>query len=139
MAAETAKKFSAKSTQTVVEWQTAKELWEEPITRLETIKVEDPDYLKAQELLQTYQQNLRLVKIRLQQEQNSVRSFEAAQQMTQTLLATVPDRAKTMTNHQRSQLRAIIDDLKKVAPQTTVYSDAQTMLKAAQKRLSQPL
>jgi hypothetical protein len=136
MAAETAKKFSTKPTQTVVEWQAAKELWEEPMTQLRTIKVEDPDYLKAQELLQIYQQNLRLVEIRLQQEKDSVRSLEAAQQRTQTLLAMAPDHAKTMTNDQRSQLFAIINELKKVSPRTTVYSDAQTMLQAAQKRLA---
>lgn len=139
MAAETAQKFSQKPFQSVVEWQEAKKLWEVPLAQLKTIQTGDPDYVQAQKLLQKYQQSLSNTEIRLQQEQDSVRAYERAQDLTQALLASVPAGAKTMTPAQVSQLSAIIQELQKVSPNTTVYPDAQTMLKAAQKRLPSSL
>lgn len=135
LAAETAQKFSAKPTQTATEWVEAKKLWEDAIAQLKAIQVDDPDYIQAQKLLQAYQKNLTNTQIRLQQERDSVRSYELANQLTNRLLATIPEGAKRMTNAQLSQLYEIEQELKKVSPKTTVYAEAQTMLKSAQSRL----
>lgn len=135
LAAETAQKLSGKSAQPVAEWQEAVKAWETTIAQLNVIKQGDADYLPAQKLLQTYNRNLINARIRLKQEQDSVQAYEQAQQMTQTLVASVPTGAKVMTNDQVARLQAIVAELKKVKPGTTVYTDAQAMLKNAQTRL----
>ncbi|MDX2230867.1 MAG: hypothetical protein NW220_14600 [Leptolyngbyaceae cyanobacterium bins.349] len=135
LAAETAQKFSSKPVQTTAEWQEAVKLWQAAIAQLEMIKLDDPDYLSAQKLLQRYQENLSRTRVRLQQEQESVQFYEQAQRLTQQLLASVPANAKVMSGEQVGQLQAIVNTLKKVSQGTTVYADAQVMLKSAQRRL----
>jgi len=135
LAAETAQKFSSKPAQTVAEWQEAVKAWEAAITQLNIIKQGDADYLSAQKLLQTYNQSLINARIRLKQEQDSVQAYEQAEQMIQTLVASVSSNAEVMTNVQVARLQAIVAELKKVQPNTTVYANAQTMLKNAQSRL----
>ncbi|MEX0271612.1 hypothetical protein AB3R30_21040 [Leptolyngbyaceae cyanobacterium UHCC 1019] len=136
--AEAAQQFSADKAQGVEVWQEAEKLWNEAIAPLETIKSEDPDYRQAQNLRSQYQRKIGSVRIRLQQEQQSVQAFEQAQQLQIVLLGSVEQGAKTATPEQISQLRNIENILNKVKQGTTVYPPAQTLLKAARKRL-QPI
>lgn len=136
--AETAQKFSPDKAQGVEVWQEAEKLWNEAIATLETIKADDPDYVQARKLLSQYQLKLSSVRIRLQQEQQSAQAFEQAQQLQISLLASVQPGAKMLQTQQISQLRDIEKTLTQVKPGTTVYPAAQTLLKAAQKRL-QPI
>ncbi len=135
LAAETAEQFSSKPMQPENVWQEAEKLWQDAIAPLEKIKEDDPDYVPAQKLLQTYKTKLTNVKIRREEEQQSVQAYEAAQRQTQTLLASVDQNAKTLTPTQTGQLQEVVATLKKVRPNTTVYADAQTMLKSAQSKL----
>ena len=136
--AETAQQFSTGKAQGVEVWQEAEKLWDEAISSLQTIESEDPDYLQAQKLLSQYRQKHSSVRIRLQQERESVQAFEQAQQLQISLLASVQARAKTLQPQQISQLREIEKTLGRVTPNTTVYPEAQTLLKGAQERL-QPI
>jgi len=135
LAAATAQKFSSKSAQTVIEWQEAEKLWEAAIAPLKEVGREDPDYGKVQELFQSYQIKLSQTQIRLEQERASVQAYQEAQQMTQALIASVPEHEKFLSRVHYSQIQRIVDKLNKVFPQTTVYQDAQVLLKSAQKRL----
>ncbi|MCY7394402.1 MAG: hypothetical protein LH647_23770, partial [Leptolyngbyaceae cyanobacterium CAN_BIN12] len=93
------------------------------------------DYVQARKLLSQYQLKLSSVRIRLQQEQQSAQAFEQAQQLQISLLASVQPGAKMLQPQQISQLRDIEKTLRRVIPNTTVYPEAQILLKAAQKRL----
>jgi hypothetical protein len=136
--ADTAAKFSTGKAQGVEVWQEAEKLWNQAIATLETIKSDDPDYVQAQKLLNQYRAKLSSVRIRLQQEQQSVQAFQQAQELQISLLASVQPGAKTLQPQQISQLRQIAKTLRLVKQGTTVYQDSQNLLKAAQKRL-QPI
>lgn len=135
LAAETAQTFSSRSIQTAAEWEKAEKLWAEAIAPLATIKEEDPDYIAAQSLLQTYTQQQATVSLKRQAEAESVRAYEQAQSQTQQFLAALPEQPKALQSAQKAQLRGIIATLEKVQPGTTVHADAQAMLKSAKRKL----
>jgi len=136
--ARLAEQASAGPAHTVAEWQEIQSQWQTAIDRLQTIDMADPDYLPAQKLLAAYGQKLGQVRIRLQQEQESVQAFELAQQSTQTLVASTPSKPGLVNRNQMiADLQGIVNQLKKVKSGTTVYGEAQTLLKSAEKRLQQ--
>jgi multidrug resistance efflux pump len=81
-----------------------------------------------------YKQNLGQIKIRLQAEEASVEAFEQAQQNLPFLLETANGSNSKQT---MSQLQRIINQLQRVKPGTTVYSNAQVDLMRAQNKLNQ--
>jgi hypothetical protein len=131
-------KNSQKSAYTVTEWQQIETLWENAINRLEKVDAKDPDYVAAQSYLADYTQKLGVVRTRLEAEEKSSLAIASAKQQTEDLISSLPaqpnpdDRNKLI-----SRLQGIIDQLKQVQPNTTVYPEAQTLLKQAQSNLSQ--
>lgn len=134
-AAETARKFSSGKPQTQAEWQEAEKHWETASSYLQKIDEKDPDYPEAQKRLSDYQANLSQVRIRSQQEQQSVQAFEAAQQMRDVLFSSVQPGVRSLAPTQIQQLHRIISELQKVQPGTTVYAEAQRWRQAAQAKL----
>jgi hypothetical protein len=112
-------------------WQQAEDLWKQAIERLERVPVEDAGYLDAQRLLATYQKNLSEVQIRRQEETSSVETLTLAKNKINNLLA----ERNSDRNLIISNLQSIIDQLQQVKLGTTVYPEAQTLLKSAQKKL----
>ena len=135
LAAETAQKFSPNQPQSVSAWEKAVQLWKDAIAPLDKVKDTDEDYLAARKYVEQYKTKLTEVENRLDQERTSVQAFEKAQQMTTRLFASVPDGATAITPQQTGQIQAIANELKNVKPGTTVYQEAQVLLKSAQKRL----
>lgn len=122
----------------VAQWQQCENLWQQAISRLDQVPLEDPGYSEAQALLANYRVNLGQVQVNLQQEKTSVEALEKAQQETEVLLASFPSQPQPEDyNRVRSQLQSIINELNKVQPQTTVYEEAQILLTSAQKKLEQ--
>lgn len=114
-------------------WQQIAELWKEAIARLEEVPMEDPGFLEAQTLLAQYISNRDQILVRLQAEEDSVKAFDSAKVFTNHLLASnSPNPSQNI-----SQLQAIVDQLQKVQPGTTVYSEAEPLLKSAQDKLNQ--
>jgi tetratricopeptide (TPR) repeat protein len=125
-----------KSPQSLTELQETKGLWEEAIDRIEKITVDDPDYREAQKQLVVYKQSLSAVEIQMQAEKESVQAFQEAQRLKQTLLAiTTNDPNRLDRGRVARSLQEIIDELQKVKQGTTVYTQAQTLRQAAEKRL----
>jgi len=135
LAAATAQKFSPQTPQTATEWEEAEKLWKEAIRPLERIKEEDSDYSSAKKLLEEYKEAQTNVSIRLKHEQKSVRAFEQAQTLTQNLLESIPDNAKSLQPREVAKLQEIINELKKVHKGTTVYDEAQQLLRSAESKL----
>jgi hypothetical protein len=134
-AAETAKTFSSKPAHSPEEWQEAEQHWRTAIAKLNTITVEDPDYLTAQKLLKQYEIKRSQVTIRLKQEQTSQRLFNQAQQMKDGLFTSIQPGAQYLNPRQIQQLQTIVATLRQVQPNTTVYPEAQQILQQAQARL----
>jgi hypothetical protein len=134
-AAETARQFSPNKPQSQAAWQEAARHWETASSYLVKIDEKDPDYSSAQKLLSEYQAKLSQVRIRLQQEQQSVQAFATAQQMRNVLFDSVRPGARSLEPAQIQQLHRIIAELQKVQPGTTVYAEAQQWLKSAQAKL----
>jgi tetratricopeptide (TPR) repeat protein len=125
-----------KSPQSLTEWQETKGLWEQAINRIEKITVDDPDYVEAQKQLIAYKQSLSAVEIQMQAEKESVQAFQEAQQMKQTLLAITTNDPKGLDRGRAARsLQEIIDELQKVKKGTTVYAEAQILMRSAEKRL----
>jgi hypothetical protein len=133
--AKTAQQVDLKVPHTEVEWEENQEQWATAIDRLEKIDFKDPDYQQAQTLLASYTQSLSNVQIRLKTEEASVQAFGEAQRLRNNLFDSMAANAKTLSPSQIQQLRTIADTLETVKPNTTVYSKAQAMLKAANSRL----
>ncbi len=112
------------------------DLWEEAIAPLIKISERDADYPEAQKLLVTYKKARAYVKIQLQAEEESTRAYGKAQQLTQQLM-TNAENPFTMNRAQvSSRLQTIIQELEKVKQGTTPYTDAQTLIESAKKRLN---
>jgi hypothetical protein len=141
-----ARQFSWKAAQlgqnpphTVAEWEQVEALWREAIARLQQIPAQDlTGYVKAQELLATYQSNLGQIQVRKQAEADSVHALEQAQAQIESLLRYTPTDANSLDrNRTISQLQGIVNQLKKVQNGTTAYLKAQELLLSAQNKLEQ--
>ena len=129
---------SQKSAYTVTEWQQIETLWSNAIDRLQKVDSTDPDYLAAQSYLADYTQKLGVVKTRLETEEKSTLAIANAKKQTQDLISSLPSKPNPDEKNQLiSRLQGIIDQLQQVKPNTTVYLEAQTLLKQAQSKLSQ--
>ena len=136
--ADLAIKNSQKSAYTVTEWQQIETLWSNAIDRLQKVDYKDPDYVAAQAYLADYTQKFGVVKIRMENEEKSNLAIATAKQQTQDLISSLPTKPNPdERNRLISRLQGIIDQLKQVQPNTTVYPEAQTLLKQAQSKLSQ--
>jgi exonuclease VII small subunit len=125
-----------KPARSVAEWEEVIDLWDEAIARLQKVDENDPEYLEAQKLLAVYKRIQGSNRTRLQVEQASVAAYEAAQAMTNQLVSsTSSDVSQVDRNQLVGQLLKIEAALKKVQKGTTVYSDAQQLLKFAQNKL----
>lgn len=120
---------------TTAEWQEVEKFWEQAIDRLEKISLEESGYLEAQKLLATYQSNLGIVRIRRQVEESSVAALTEAKREIEYLLANTSVRSDR--NQMISKIQSIIYELQKVQTGTTVYQEAQELLKSAQKKLKE--
>jgi hypothetical protein len=120
------------------QWQQSEQLWQEGISRLEEVPVNDPGYLEAQKMLATYKKNLGDTQLRRQAEETSVRALEEAQIQIQSLQANTPTQmTPEVRNPIISKLQGIINQLEKVKPGTTAYPEAQDLLKSAKAKLKQ--
>jgi exonuclease VII small subunit len=118
----------------VKEWQRVESLWQQAIDRLSTVSREDSaGYQQAQQKLAEYRDNLEQIRIRRQQEDDSVEALERAQTLTDALVErTPPDKQAIAVSLQR-----IIRELRKVEKGTTAYQEAQTLLQDAQRKLNE--
>ena len=134
--ADSAQQLAAGDAHTVTEWKEVETHWQEAIERLGKIPDKDPTYVEAQKMLAAYTVNLSKSRSRLQQEQESVQSYEQAEAMTNRFLSTIPDGAKSIDRAALERgLNPIVTQLKKVQKGTTVYAKAQEMQQSAQDRL----
>ncbi len=119
------------------EWQEIITQWDQAISRLDKIEVGAPDYQEAQTLMAKYQKQRSQVRVKLQQELEAVKNFDAVEERITALLNSVPAGAKTIERKQLAgKLEPIIQKLEKIQPGTTVYDKAQAYLKSARDRLN---
>jgi len=97
-------------------WQEIEKLWQMAIDDLSQIPSQDLEgYAKARKLMAEYSANLGEIRVRRKAEEDSVNSFESAQNSIERLLASTPTDAKSLErNRTISQLQNIINDLDKV-------------------------
>ena len=138
-----AKQFAAEATKSarnpphsLAELEEIRKLWETAIDRVEEIAVSDPDYVQAQAQLVSYQKALGVVKVQSKVEEEAMQAFAKAQQLTNSLLAETTNNPQGIDRGRVAiQLKQIVDELTNVKPGTTLYSDAQRLMKSAQNRL----
>ena len=115
-------------------WQQCANLLIKAIALLEKVPLEDPGYLESQTLLATYEAKLGEILIRQQEESSSQQAYESAQNMITNLPKSVDKYNRDRTAR---EILMIINKLEKVKPQTTVYQEAQTLMRFAEKKLKQ--
>jgi hypothetical protein len=121
----------------VAEWRGIESLWQQAMSRLSTITADDPvAYGIAQEKLAEYSDYLRQTELRREQEANSVRSFQQAQQSI-TRLQNYSFQSHAERGRVISQLQEIINQLEQVDDGTTVYLEAQANLLHARNKLQE--
>lgn len=131
--AKSAMELCRKPPYSATTWQECENLWQQSISYLQSIPLEDTGYLEAQKLLANYSTNLAKVKIKHQQEVESLQYLTQAEHKIQTLLKN----NNSDSNYVVSELQGIISDLEKVQPETTAYNKSQEVLKFAQDKLKQ--
>lgn len=115
-------------------WQQCINLLEKASNTLEKVPLEDAGYLEAQTLLATYEAELGEMRIRQQEEKDSARAYESAQNMITNLPKSVDKYNRDRT---AKEILSIINKLEKVRSQTTVYQDSLAMIGFAKKKLKQ--
>jgi tetratricopeptide (TPR) repeat protein len=134
ISANAAKQKTTKAPMSVIQLEQVQESWKGAITKLEQIKVDDPDYVEAQSRKVAYLQNLNTIEERIQIEQESIRAYEIAERMSENLISMADpkmiDRAEI-----RRKFQNILNQLDKVNPNTTVYARAEAMRVSAEKRM----
>ncbi len=113
-------------------WSEIASMWQEGIQRLEDIPNTDlQGYSEAQKRLAEYKSSLSEVRVRLKNEQESVRFFDSANQKLIVLFE-----SKNLERDQAlSRFMAINNDLEKIKSGTTVYLPAQKVKLEVQNRL----
>jgi tetratricopeptide (TPR) repeat protein len=117
------------------EWRQIMGLWEDAIAQVELIPSGDVmGYAEAQRMRAEYRQNLGQIEIQLEKEETSARAFQQAQRESEDLfrIADGSNRGQTI-----AQLSSIINQLKQVSSGTTVYLEAQDLLRSAQNKRDQ--
>jgi len=132
--AQAATQMEQKPPHAAAKWNQTASLWQKAIQRLEDIPVEDPGYASAQRLLATYQTNLGTAQTQLQAEQEAVEVLKQAQTSVQALVA---NSSSLESNQKISQIQDIMNQLQTIQPGTTAYSEAQSLMQAAQTKLEQ--
>lgn len=120
---------------TVENWSRIADLWAEAVQRLEQVPLDDVGYAESQRLLAEYTTNLGTVKGRMAEEEKAVAAFEHVQAKNAELLG--QNLSEMAPNQIASQFQTIINDLNKIQPGTTPYSEAQEMLRSAEEKLKQ--
>lgn len=141
-----AQQFSRKAAQrgqnpphNVEYWSGVEKLWEMAINNLDKISENDLDgYAKAQELKAEYTTNLEEIRLRKQDERDSLNALESAQNQIERLLANIPTEANSSElNRTISEMQGIINELDKVKNGTTSYLKAQELKYFAKNKLQQ--
>lgn len=115
-------------------WQQCINLLEKASNTLNKVPLEDAGYLEAQTLVATYEAELGEMRIRQQEEKDSARAYESAQNMITNLPKSVDQYNRDRT---AKEILSIINKLEKVRPQTTVHQDSLAMIGFAKKKLKQ--
>ncbi len=119
------------------EWSEIIAQWEQAISQLQQISVEDPGYVDAQKFLAQYQRNLGIARTRLAAEQVSVEALARAKDKIETLLTSTTADGATPQNAVISQVYGVINQLQTVESGTTAYPEAQQLLQSARSKLKQ--
>lgn len=120
-------------------WEQAEGLWQQAIDRLQEIKIDDAGYLEGQKLLAQYQTNLGSIQNRKAAESASKLALDLAKSQIPSWQRLNISTENLAWEQERmvSQLQEIINQLEKVQPGTTAYTEAQKLLQSARKRLIQ--
>lgn len=116
-------------------WQRTADLWKTAIARLEQVPIEDPGYSQAQVLLATYSNNLGIVEAKVEAEKTSAQALAEAESKSASLMAR--NLEAMAPNQIASEFQAIINDLNRVQPGTTVEPQAKELLRYAEEKLKQ--
>lgn len=116
-------------------WRRTADLWETAIARLEQVPVEDPGYNQAQALLATYSNNLGIVRAKVEAEEASAQALAEAESKSADLMGR--DLEAMAPNQIAGEFQAIINDLNRVQPGTTVEAQAKELLRHAEEKLKQ--
>ncbi|MGC9505901.1 hypothetical protein [Baaleninema sp.] len=114
-------------------WEQIVSLWQDAISRLDSIPPDNPSYVEAQTKLAEYKSNIATAKIRLENERNSVMALDRAKELTsrwQSIAANNPDSPQLV-----SILQDILNQLDKVEAGTTATEDAEDLRKSAKRAL----
>lgn len=119
-------------------WEECQQLWQQAISRLETISKDEVGYLETQALLANYETNSSIIKLRSKAEKESVEALERAKREIQNLQEQF---ANGVEENQRnlflSKMQRNIEQLKKVKIGTTSYNEAQELLSLAQAKVKE--
>ncbi|RQH48265.1 hypothetical protein D5R40_07765 [Okeania hirsuta] len=112
--------------------QLAVSLWEQAVSQLQKISVDNPSYVAAQTKLAEYQVKLSEAKMRLEVERESGTAFKRGKDL-------IADWQKYAVDNSSqglltSKLQEIINQLENVQPGTTYYQEAQELLKFAKNK-----
>ncbi|NUN63456.1 hypothetical protein HCU40_01555 [Pseudanabaena biceps] len=121
----------------ITRWTETAKMWQEAINLLGNISDNDVQgYAEAQRQLTEYRASLSEVRVRLQNEQESVQALERANRNLTALWANLPKDGKELNRNQAiGNFSAVNNELEKVKSGTTVYLQAQKVQLEVQNQL----
>lgn len=130
--AQAAQKLTAGKSHSVAEWEAIVRQWDNAIEQIQSIPVDNADYVKSRKVISDYQQQADRAKIRLTEERNAAESLQAIEAQINTL---VQNHSSLNRDQAKAQLMTIEAKLKKIPQGTTAYDQAQDWLDSLRKRL----
>ncbi len=130
--AQDAQKLTAGKSHSVAEWQSIVRQWDNAIAQLQSIPVENADYVKSRKVISDYQQQSDRAKIRLAEESTAAESLQTIEVRINTL---VQNHSSLNRDQAKAELMTIEAKLKKIPIGTTAYDQAQDWIRSLQKRL----
>ena len=134
ISATSAKQQTKNQPMSLIELEQVQNAWKTSIAQLQQIQATDPDYVEAQKRMVAYERDLNAISQRIQNEETSMSAFEAAQRMREDLVSNA-DPKEVDRQYVRGKLEAILNQLKNVKPNTTVYAEKEAIRVSAEERL----
>lgn len=121
------------------QWEQIEGLWQQAIARLGEIPRTDPNsYAEVQRMMATYSGNLAQIQIRKQAEIESFRALQQAKNDYARLIESLPAGGSGLDpNVAIGRIQAIMNSLDRVQSGTTAYTEAQTWMRSAQKKVQE--
>ena len=127
-----AQTMSKGASHSITEWQMILNQWDSAIAQLQSVPLDNPDYISSRKALADYQQQQGRVKVRIEEERSAITQIQTTEVQINSLVRSYSGMNRDQA---KAELMSIEARLNKIPTGTTSYEQAQEWLVSLRKRL----